>query len=272
MIMCRIIYSIVILSVIFLTTPLTGCKKVFQYNPYSAQLAKGYDGIRTDINLSKLRSNTQKQSGSLKIALLADTHYHLGDLRAAIDAVNRRDDIHFTVIAGDLSDQGLEKEYLLLYDELKRLETPLFTVIGNHDYLANASIIYQKMFGPYNYSFSYAGKKFIFFDSNIWEKNGEPDLVWLRQELEQTQGNTPILISHIAPYSDQYSPELEQQHLELVRQYGLELSIHGHDHHYRMEEVYGDGTMYLQIPSIEKRTLCILSFEEGVMNVQLENF
>ena len=112
------------------------CKKVFEYTPYSAQLANGYDEITTEKNIQKI-SGAEKQTGSFKIAILADSHYFIDELAEAVNTINSRNDIAFTIVAGDMSDQGLEKEYMQLYDQLKRLKTPLFTVIGNHDYLAN---------------------------------------------------------------------------------------------------------------------------------------
>ena len=178
------------------------CKKVFEYTPYSAQLANGYDEITTEKNIQKI-SGAEKQTGSFKIAILADSHYFIDELAEAVNTINSRNDIAFTIVAGDMSDQGLEKEYMQLYDQLKRLKTPLFTVIGNHDYLANAEVIYAKIFGPYNYSFRYNRYNFIFFDAVFWEKNGQPDYNWLDNELAMSSGTPTIIVSHIPPFGDQ---------------------------------------------------------------------
>lgn len=249
-----------------------GCQKVFEYTPYSSQLADGYDELTTQKNLEKLDAHNENEAKPFTIALLSDTHDHYTELKMAVDAINSRSDIAFTIIAGDMSDQGMEKEYMLLYDQLKRLKQPLLTVIGNHEYLANAATIYQKMFGPVNYSFTYSSYKFIYFDSNFWEKNGCPDFDWLNAELTATDGATPILISHIPPFGDQYDTTSTRIHRSLTSRGQVPLSIHGHIHRYSYNDYFGDGTNYLVVPSLEKRELCLVTFDAGKITVRRERF
>ena len=259
--------------VILLWFTTAGCQKAFEYSPYSSDLPSGYDQMTTEKNRSKLLASEKTEGSSFKVAVLADTHYFLEDLRKAVRHINDRTDIDFTIIAGDLCDQGLNKEFLFLYDELVKLETPVFTVIGNHDYLANAELIYAKMFGSYNYVLDYRGFRFIFFDAVFWEKNGTPDFKWLEEQLLLIpESHTPVLVSHIPPFGDQYDHQSEETHLDIVRKHRLPLSIHGHVHEYSYTQKYEDGTNYLVAPSAEKGVLCILSFENGDYQLSVENY
>ena len=128
------------------------------------------------------------------------------------------------------------------------------------------------MFGPNNYTVSYGGYNFIFFDSNFWEKNGRPDFPWLKNALETAGEGPSVLISHIPPFGDQYDPKSTAEHLEIVQAHNVPLSIHGHVHHFSHQEHYEDGTEYVVVPSIEKRKLCIISFQEGTFTVTMENY
>lgn len=270
--MLRYLRVCIFLLTLGILLPIMGCQKIFEHSPYSAELAAGYEGIKTEDNIARIKNSRRDEIKSFKIALISDTHYNLDDLASAVDAINQRTDIDFTILAGDMSDQGLEKEYMLLYDQLVKLNTPILTVIGNHDYLANAAIIYKKMFGDYNYSFTYKNYNFIFFDSNFWEKNGTPDFLWLESQLSIMEAPNSIIISHIAPFGDQFDQKSAEKYTSLTSKYRVPLSIHGHLHSYLFTKHYNDGTKYLLVPSIDKRELCIVSFDDGSIKVTREKF
>src|SRR5690606_13733173 len=136
---------------------------------------------------------------------------------------------------GDISDFGLAKEFIWVNEIMSELKAPYVTVVGNHDLLANGPKVYKRMFGPLNFSFMYAGVKFLFFDSNSREYsfNGLiPDMNWIREELADTSSyDEAILVSHIAPFDGDFDPVLREQYAELMAgNEKVKLSLHGHQH------------------------------------------
>lgn len=76
---------------------------------------------------------------SIRVAAVGDIHAGVDStapIRAAVDDMRRRVDL--LVIAGDLTQHGTVDEAAVVARELARLDIPVFAVLGNHDYHANA--------------------------------------------------------------------------------------------------------------------------------------
>jgi 3',5'-cyclic AMP phosphodiesterase CpdA len=243
----------------------TGCRKTFEYSPFSGETLKEHTGLRTEANIQELRNARSSETGAFKVAFLADTHYFMDELEEAIKQINAGSDIDFVVIAGDMSDQGLTKEYIQFYDLAKQINKPVFTVIGNHDYLANAEDIYADMFGAVNYTLDHRGYRFIFFDNIFWEKNATPDFNWLNEQASaaNASGMQPVLISHIPFFGDQYDSASRRRHTDIVAQQNIKLSVHGHQHSYSYTPVdeNNDAHKCLVVPAVGKRSYCVVSFD-----------
>jgi predicted phosphodiesterase len=254
---------LVLVTIVCVSTTFYGCKKTFEYSPYSAETDKTYTELRTEKNLERIAAG-KVETGRFKVAFLSDTHYFHDELSNAIDLINADNNIMFVVVCGDLSDQGMQKEYTYFYEQATRLNKPILTVIGNHDYLANAEDIYASMFGPNNYTLDYHGYRFIFFDNVFWEKNATPDFDWFNTQAASAvaENKKPILISHIPFFGDQYDSTSAAKHLDILRNNQVALSVHGHQHTYSYTDV-GDGKC-LVVPSIGKQSFCTVSFDAAV--------
>ena len=71
----------------------------------------------------------------MKIAAIGDLHCKadsIGMIRQLLDGVDRKADI--LVLAGDITNMGLEEEMKVLLDELKWFAIPIVAVMGNHDH------------------------------------------------------------------------------------------------------------------------------------------
>lgn len=71
----------------------------------------------------------------LRIAALGDLHCGvggLGDFRTLLSQIPERADV--LLLAGDLTDYGLEDEARIVARELALLKLPIVAVLGNHDY------------------------------------------------------------------------------------------------------------------------------------------
>lgn len=209
------------------------------------------------------------------VALLSDSHYHFDDLRDVVKDINARDDIAFIIVTGDITDNGLQKEFELFHRIMAGSIRPYITVIGNHDYLSNGAEVYRQMFGPFNYSFTFRQVKFVMWDNVQWESNKYPDWKWLGSALSEPAGDKEgsnsyhhvIPFSHIPPFDDQLSANAADFH-ELLRTNKITLSIHGHKHEYSDYELYGDEIHYVTIGSPQKRGYAILTVTPNTASVR----
>lgn len=260
-----------LLSQLFVVTALMACDPWFSYSPYEAGLKERFHST-TDKNLMLIDSADEGDSKTFKIALLADPHYHFNKLHDAILEINKKDDIDFVIVAGDLTENGLMQEFIYFHDIMDPLNVPYVTVIGNHDYLSNGDKIYNQMFGANNYTFDFNNVKFVLFDNIRWESDREPDFTWFAGELENHRGYDHIIpLSHIPPYDGQMADHAKTFH-ELMLKNDILLSIHGHKHDFSLMDLYGDGVQYLSISSPQKRTYVELIITPTAIDVQKIEF
>jgi len=216
---------------LFTSLPVS-CDKVFEFSPYSAFVPNSRKNT-TDQNLEKLLNNNQHSHFEpFEFTLISDNHLYYDELQDAINHINRHNSSDFLIHGGDMTDGGLIKEYDIFQDMMKELTIPYFTVIGNHDLLANGRSIYSDMFGQENYSFIYRNCKFIFFNNVVWELNfAEPDFRWLRNELvDREQFKHVFVVAHIPPWTDQFFLSYFYVFNLLMNDYKVTLAIHGHHH------------------------------------------
>src|SRR5690606_4959336 len=122
----------------------------------------------------------EKGKQPLRIGLIADIQYADKDdrgtrfYRASVPKLNERvkvlnaQDVDFTVVLGDFVDEG-PKDLPAVLAELDALKSPVYNVLGNHDFEAvqDPYDLYKtfKMVSPY-YSVDTAGWRFIFLNTN----------------------------------------------------------------------------------------------------------
>ncbi|MEI9808826.1 MAG: metallophosphoesterase [Bacteroidota bacterium] len=144
--------------------------------------------------------------------------------------VNSLDDVSFVLLNGDLVDFGLNNEFNWVAARLNKLKIPYITAPGNHDMLANGKKIFNEMFGPENFTFSYGANRFIVLNTNSRETGFDgtvPDISWLQQQLAFTDEYQNIFVlSHVAPFSADFDKKLEQPFYDALA------SIPRHVYHY----------------------------------------
>jgi 3',5'-cyclic AMP phosphodiesterase CpdA len=212
-------------------------------------------------NIEKIKALPPKQT--FNFILLGDTQRFYDEVDDFIDHVNASDSISFVLIAGDLVDFGLNKEYNWIAEKFGRLKIPYVAVIGNHDMLANGRKIFAEMFGPENFSFNYSGNKFILLNTNSREVNYNgsiPDISWLRQQLNDAEAENIFVLSHVPPFSVDYDTNLEDDYAGLLAaQPKTRLSMHGHEHRYRYLQPYENGPPYLVVAATQKRSYALIT-------------
>jgi hypothetical protein len=104
-------------------------------------------------------------------------------------------------------------------------------------------------------------------NSREFEFNGHvPDINWLDNELSDTAKYTnAIIVSHIAPYSGDFDPNLEIPYTEtLVKWEKTLLSMNGHEHDFAFNYPYPGGVAYLNSFSTGKgKYLIVKIWKDG---------
>lgn len=103
-------------------------------------------------NIEKI--NKLPVSDTFRFVVIGDSQRFYYDMDDFITEVNRLQNSAFIILIGDIVDFGLNREFKWINLRMSSLNVPYIAVIGNHDMLANARLIYNEMFGPENFTFS----------------------------------------------------------------------------------------------------------------------
>ena len=252
---------------------ISGCN-VFEYSPYETEDGNTYQDLVLT-NITRLTNADNPIRESFKFAFLTDTHSDYDAFADAVESINGNPDILFVIHGGDMTDYGLLKEYEWSAEILSQLRIPFFTVIGNHDCLANGKHVYHAMFGDTYYSFvlnigEFVKYKFIFLNDNTLEyeyKESETkDLeLWIEGEFTNSEEYDGLFVTaHVPPFSDYYfTDQLEEEFRSLLTEHNVLLAMFGHDHRFYCSEYYNDGVMYLRGEDIYDRNYCIVTVHTG---------
>jgi len=279
----KCIYIIPVIISIFL---FTDCN-IFEYSPYETDI-NVFSTNSTGKNLSKISEISTADTDSFTFALITDTHSDYDEFIDAVKSINRNPEILFVIHAGDMTDYGLQEEYKWANEIISKLNKPYLTVIGNHDCLSNGKQIYGKLFGSTLYTCvlnenDHARRyKFIFINDNSLEydnveRGREIVKEWLIKELSDTTLYRGLfVVAHVPPFDDHYfTDETEIEYSEIMRDYNVTLSIHGHEHRYIFSEYYDDGVRYLEGDNIRDRNYCIITVynsprSESIITINFE--
>ncbi len=153
------------------------------------------------------------------------------------------------------------RQYRDFLEIIQRLKVPFHAAVGNHD---AANQIGQSLYQEYlserlYYSFDYKGSHFIILDTEIIGQAGrigEPQISWLKEDLESSKGASHIFIfMHRPPYSIMNPHSERGKHMpftdvrnrdqvrELMRKYEVGVVFAGHEHFFN-KQVH-DGVTYI---------------------------
>lgn len=256
---------------------ITGCSDPFALSPFDARVKEEFRNT-TEKNLLKLAAVDSAEGGAFRVALISDSHYHFNHLRDAVDDIDQKGSYTFVIVTGDFTENGLLSEFEIFRQIMERLRIPYLTVIGNHDHLSNGSEIYEQMFGPRNYTFSFGNAIFIAWDNTIWESESDADFSWLASSLAAPRASETfssythvIPLSHIPPFDGQLVAKADLFH-ELLKKNKVSLSIHGHKHGFWLADHYGDGILYMTVGTPQKRNYAELLVTQDTVIVSKINY
>lgn len=196
------------------------------------------------------------------------------DFKRALTYLNENEDVAFTCICGDLTDDGTEAQlaqYKAIVDSHSP-DTPVYAVTGNHERYRDVSNSYLQNYTghPLYYSFEYGGDVFImcgfYANNNIFTAD---ELQWLQDTLEANRNKRCFVFEHVFPWGDSgnalesyqndlFTGAMGTAFQNLLRQYPKTVFFHGHSHlkfylqAYDAKANYNDSLGYksVHIPSL----------------------
>lgn len=256
----------------FISILLSACNK-FEYSPYQT-FAPDLPRELNRQNMERLfATRNQDLNDTVTIVFSGDSQRFYDQLHRLVDKVNAIPDIDFMVLSGDIADFGLLREYTWIYERLQKLNIPYICAIGNHDFTANNGLLYEKIFGEKNFSFTYKGYKFLIHDTNGREYNFDgsiPDLQWIENELQDNSAEWFIGISHVPPFDIDFDSKLEAPYKDLfASRSNFILSLHGHRHNMSDAFAYNDHVRYMTSNGVQQSEFVLLKLVKGTIIKEL---
>lgn len=261
--------------ILFSVLLFAGCEK-FEFDPNQSVDATSEEQLNY-CSINRLRENAT--DSSVDFVLMGDTHIDYENMERLVKHLNQRADIDFVVHAGDLTEHGILQQYKQTAGYMQQLRHPFVTVIGNHDIVGNGQAMYTHMFGRPNYSFTYAGIKFIVFNNNSREYgfNGKvPDLGWLHQEISGPGDFSRIvLVSHVPYFDKDFDQAMRNDYVSLVSGYQQKpilLSLNGHLHDGFTGTPRETGFLHLAAGSVNRRGYIVVHIKGNDVSYEKVHF
>ncbi len=166
------------------------------------------------------------------------------------------------MVMGKTQDPTLyRRQYLDFLEIIEELDVPFYAAAGNHDaYNSIGQSLFQELINPdLYYSLDYGDSHFILLNTDIVDQAGkiaEPQLSWLKQDLEAHKDASHIFVfMHRPPYSVMNPESKKSKHISfvdtenrdeirgLMRSYGVDVVFAGHEHFFN-KQVH-DGVTYI---------------------------
>ncbi|MDR2148588.1 MAG: PQQ-binding-like beta-propeller repeat protein [Tannerella sp.] len=176
----------------------------------------------------------------VKFAFLTDIHLAPGaasdsNLVRTATEINQGD-FDFTIVTGDVCNNGSDAELNAVHQALSRLEKPYYIITGNHEtnWSESAGLTFNKLWKDDNFVFEHGDFLFMGVSTGPYMKMGtghvrEEDIYWLENELEKWKdsGKTVIFAAHYPLMAD-----LDNwfKITDILNRYGVKLDLCGHYH------------------------------------------
>ena len=263
---------------------------------------------------------SQEEQNDFQFAFLTDIHLQyksnaVEGFKQAIDTINIINP-DFVITGGDLIMDALGQTYgradslYNLYTEVtKDFNMPLYNTLGNHEIYGiykksgadkthpeYGEKMFEKRLGNSYYAFDHKGWKFIIINSVEDTKRNryiglidEEQIEWIKEELQNTDSSTPIVISTHIPFITIYNQIYagstvpndsslvvanSKEVLEIFKDHNLKLVLQGHLH--TVEDICVDGVHFITGGAVSARwwSGANRGFEEGfvLISVKGDNF
>jgi 3',5'-cyclic AMP phosphodiesterase CpdA len=123
-----------------------------------------------------------------------------------------KEDILFAIDDGDLVYDGENEKFRFFINQIKNLNKPLLTVLGNHEIKENGRAVYYDIFGLFYYSFSINNSYFIILDDANEKNLNDEQFAWLKKELKVSQNYKNRFVFMHVPLYDPREGDYKQGH------------------------------------------------------------
>ena len=175
-----------------------------------------------------------------KFAYMADTHIAEGsssiaDLEACIKDINSNPEIQFSILAGDITEFGSDKEIKLAKSIIDKLEKPYYILAGNHDskWSESGCNTFEKVFGYGHFEFEAFGVKFVGTNSGPNMRMApalvpRESIVLLDSLVKATPAQKPVIFVNHFPQDTSVLNYFEV--LDILKKSNIQLVMGGHWH------------------------------------------
>ncbi len=249
-----------------LTPILLSACEWFDYHPYCVDIS-GETGVNAK-NIARIESITEGRK-TFRFALISDTQRWYDETEDLVADINSRSDIDFVVHAGDLTDFGVNNEFLWQRDILQGLDAPYVAVIGNHDCLATGKQTFGRVWGDMNFAFTAGDIRFVCLNSNALEfdySNPVPDMEFIYSQIDNFPKDCTrsIILQHCRPYDDEYNNNMARYCHEVEKRLpGLMFCLSGHIHRLTHDDLFDDGVIYHTTTCAADRAYLIFDIKEN---------
>ena len=170
-----------------------------------------YDSNNNRVGFIPLGNLTPPVTGKKQYSFGALSDVHLqydtaqADFQKAISYLNEQENVAFTCICGDLTSDGTDAQLTEYKNTVATYSpnTPVYTIMGNHDVRANLMDSMQNYTGKPNYFSVEHGNDVFIFVGNVadWTTAvlSDIELQWLYETLEANRNRRCFLFEHIRP-------------------------------------------------------------------------
>ena len=216
-----------------------------------------YDSNGNRVGQIPLGSLTPPTTGKKKYSFgaLSDVHVVLTtgaeDFQKALTYLNETEDVEFTCICGDLTQNATADElsqYKTLVDAYSA-NTPVYAIAGNHESYDGTPVTTAKIQPytgqPFYYSFAHGNDVFIMcgcYTATAGNIFTNEELQWLYETLEANRNKRCFVFQHVSPwgdsgnannayaYGDLFAGTKGDVFKSLMKHYKNTVFFHGHSH------------------------------------------
>ncbi len=181
------------------------------------------------------------QINPFHFAFISDTHIGSPDgkaeedLQRTVQDINKRMDLDFVVLTGDITELGTNEQLARAKKLLDGLRIKWFIIPGNHDdgWSESGGQSFITTFGSDRFSFDYNGIRFIGCASGPYVRMSDGHIpkdamTWMKNILDTTDSNMPVIFLNHYPMDNQMDNWYEV--IDLFKKKNTLLFMCGHGH------------------------------------------